>query len=76
VVWWCRICDQHWTATTRPTAHSNGIEHLTTEHHATIGTAPEQAPAGRRLSPIPPRAALPVTGRFQILSFRKTTITG
>jgi ribosomal protein L37AE/L43A len=41
VVWWCRLCDQHATTTTRPTAHSEGIEHLTAEHHATIGTAPE-----------------------------------
>jgi hypothetical protein len=41
VVWWCRLCDHHGTATTRPTAHSEGIEHLTAEHHATIGTAPE-----------------------------------
>ena len=40
VVWWCRLCDHHGTATTRPTAHSEGIEHLSAEHHATIGTAP------------------------------------
>ncbi len=40
VVWWCRLCDHHGTATTRPTAHSEGVEHLTTEHHATIGIAP------------------------------------
>ena len=40
VVWWCRICDHHGTATTRHMAHSQGIEHLTTEHHATTGTAP------------------------------------
>lgn len=39
VVWWCRLCDHHGTATTRPTAHSDSIEHLTTEHHATIGIA-------------------------------------
>jgi ribosomal protein L37AE/L43A len=37
VVWRCRICDHHGTTTTRHTAHSDGIEHLTTEHHATIG---------------------------------------
>jgi hypothetical protein len=41
VLWWCRLCDHHGTATTRPTAHSEGIEHLSVEHHATIGTAPE-----------------------------------
>jgi hypothetical protein len=27
VVWWCRLCDHHGTGTTRPTAHSEGIEH-------------------------------------------------
>ena len=41
VVWRCRLCDQYGTATTRPAAHSNGVEHLSAEHHATIGTAPE-----------------------------------
>jgi hypothetical protein len=41
VVWRCRICDHHGTAPTRPTAHSDGVEHLTAEHHATIGTAPD-----------------------------------
>ncbi len=41
VAWRCRLCDHHGTTTTRPTAHSDGIEHLTTEHHATIGTAPD-----------------------------------
>jgi hypothetical protein len=41
VVWRCRLCDHHGTATTRPTAHSEGVEHLTIEHHATISTAPE-----------------------------------
>ena len=41
VLWRCRLCDQHGTATTRPTAHSEGVEHLTAQHHATIGTAPE-----------------------------------
>jgi hypothetical protein len=40
VVWWCRLCDQHGPTTTRPTAHSEGIEHLSAEHHAAIGTAP------------------------------------
>jgi ribosomal protein L37AE/L43A len=40
-LWQCRLCDQHGTTTTRPTAHSEGIEHLTTQHHATIGTAPD-----------------------------------
>jgi hypothetical protein len=35
VVWWCRICDHHGIATTRPTAHSAGVEHLSAEHHAT-----------------------------------------
>ncbi|MGH3755326.1 MAG: hypothetical protein ACRDRP_22045 [Pseudonocardiaceae bacterium] len=40
VVWWCQMCDHHGTATTRPTAHSDGVEHLTAEHHATIGIAP------------------------------------
>ncbi|MGH3692593.1 MAG: hypothetical protein ACRDRX_01065 [Pseudonocardiaceae bacterium] len=45
VVWRCRICDHHGTATTRPAAHSDGVEHLSVEHlsaehHATIGTAP------------------------------------
>jgi ribosomal protein L37AE/L43A len=41
VVWRCRLCDHHGTATIRATAHSDGVEHLTVEHHATIGTAPE-----------------------------------
>jgi len=41
VLWSCRLCDHHGTATTQPTAHSNGIEHLSAEHHATIGTVPE-----------------------------------
>jgi hypothetical protein len=41
VVWRCRLCDQHGTATTRPTAHFEGIEHLSAEHHATTGTAPD-----------------------------------
>jgi hypothetical protein len=36
VAWWCRLCDHHGTATTRPTAHSEGVKHLTAEHHATI----------------------------------------
>ena len=40
-IWQCRICDQHGTATTRTTAHSEGVEHLSAEHHATIGIAPE-----------------------------------
>jgi hypothetical protein len=40
VVWWCRLCHHRGSATTRPTAHSDGVEHLTTEHHATIGIAP------------------------------------
>ncbi|HKR49705.1 MAG TPA: hypothetical protein VJT72_09035 [Pseudonocardiaceae bacterium] len=40
VVWRCRLCDHHGTTTTRPTAHSEGIEHLSAEHHATTGTAP------------------------------------
>ena len=40
-LWQCRICDQHGTTTTRPTAHSEDIEHLTAQHHATIGTAPD-----------------------------------
>jgi ribosomal protein L37AE/L43A len=40
VVWRCRICEHHGTTTTRPTAHSEGIEHLTAQHHATTGTAP------------------------------------
>jgi len=42
VVWRCRICDHHGTATTRPTANSEGIEHLTAEHHATIGITPNE----------------------------------
>jgi hypothetical protein len=56
VLWRCRLCDHHGTATTRPTAHSESIEHLTaehltaehltaehliTEHHATIGIVPK-----------------------------------
>jgi hypothetical protein len=40
-IWQCRICDQHGTTSTRPAAHSEGIEHLSAEHHATIGTGPE-----------------------------------
>jgi hypothetical protein len=40
VVWWCRLCNHHGTVTTRPTARSEGVEHLSAEHHATIGTAP------------------------------------
>jgi hypothetical protein len=36
VHWWCRLRDHHGTATTRPAAHSEGVEHLITEHHATI----------------------------------------
>lgn len=40
VSWWCRLCDHHGTAATRPAAHTDGVEHLTTEHHATIGAAP------------------------------------
>jgi len=40
-VWRCRLCDRHGTATTRPTAHSEGIEHLRAKHHATIGIIPE-----------------------------------
>jgi hypothetical protein len=39
--WQCRICAHHGTTTTRATAHSDGVEHLSAEHHATIGTAPE-----------------------------------
>ncbi|MGH4010641.1 MAG: hypothetical protein ACRDTH_21185 [Pseudonocardiaceae bacterium] len=41
VVWRCRLCDQHGTTTIRPTAHSEGVEHLTAEHHATIGIPSE-----------------------------------
>jgi len=40
-IWQCRLCDHHGTVTTRPTARSEGIEHLTTQHHATTGTIPE-----------------------------------
>jgi hypothetical protein len=39
VLWRCRLCEHQGTATTRPTAHSNGVEHLRAEHHATIGGA-------------------------------------
>jgi hypothetical protein len=39
-IWQCRLCDHHGTTITRPTAHSESIEHLSVEHHATIGTAP------------------------------------
>lgn len=39
VVWRCRLCDHHGTAT-RPAAHSEGVEHLTAKHHAAIGIAP------------------------------------
>lgn len=36
VAWSCRICDDHHgTTTSRETAHSAGVEHLTTDHHAT-----------------------------------------
>jgi hypothetical protein len=62
VVRWCRLCGHHGTATTRPAAHSEGIEHLSAQHHATIGIAPK-APAGRR-GPAPPCLVLPVAGRF------------
>jgi hypothetical protein len=41
VVWRCRLCDHHGTATARPTAHSEGVGHLSAEHHATIGIAPD-----------------------------------
>jgi hypothetical protein len=41
VVWRCHLCDHHGTATTRPTAHTNGVEHLSAEDHATIGITPE-----------------------------------
>jgi hypothetical protein len=40
VVWWCRLCDQHGITTTKSTAHSDAIEHLTAQHHATTGGAP------------------------------------
>ena len=40
-LWQCRLCDQHGTATTRRAAHSDSVEHLSAEHHATIGTVPE-----------------------------------
>jgi hypothetical protein len=40
-LWQCRLCDQHGTTTTRPTAHAEGIEHLSAEHHATIGITPD-----------------------------------
>jgi hypothetical protein len=43
VLWWCRLCNHHDTATTRPTAHSKGIEHLSTEHHATIAEVARKA---------------------------------
>ncbi|MGH3776942.1 MAG: hypothetical protein ACRDRR_14645 [Pseudonocardiaceae bacterium] len=34
--WWRRLCDHHGTATTRPAAHSDGVVHLTAEHHTTM----------------------------------------
>jgi hypothetical protein len=40
VLWSCRLCDHHGTVTTRPTAHAEGVEHLSAQHHATTGTAP------------------------------------
>jgi hypothetical protein len=39
-VWWCRLCGHENTAASRPAAHSDGVAHLTAEHHATIGIAP------------------------------------
>ena len=40
-IWRCRLCGQHGTTTTRPTAHAESIEHLTAQHHATIGITPK-----------------------------------
>jgi hypothetical protein len=40
VVWWRCLCEHQGTATSRPAAHTDGVEHLTTEHHATISGAP------------------------------------
>ena len=40
-VWWCQLCGDEATAPSRPAAHSDAVEHLTAEHHATIGTAPD-----------------------------------
>jgi hypothetical protein len=58
VLWWCRLCNHHGTATTRPTAHSDGIEHLSAEHHrprissgrptGLSECAPEHSPDSRR----------------------------
>ena len=39
-VWWCWLCGDKATAASRPAAHSDAVEHLTAEHHATIGIAP------------------------------------
>jgi hypothetical protein len=38
VAWRCRLCDCEGTARYRPAAHSDAVEHLTAEHHATINT--------------------------------------
>jgi hypothetical protein len=43
VVWWCQICDHHGTATTRPTAHSDGIKHLSAEPPPSRSRWPKQA---------------------------------
>lgn len=40
VVWRCRLCDVEGSARYRPAAHTDAVEHLTAEHHATIGSAP------------------------------------
>lgn len=60
VVWWCRMCDHHATATTRPAAQSEGVAHLTDQHRATIGSAPK-APARPPVEPHQPvpRVVLP-----------------
>jgi hypothetical protein len=54
-VWWCRLCGHKATATTRPTAHSDGIEHLTAQHHATIVRGNRSGSVGRRVRAGSPR---------------------
>ena len=47
VVWWCRLCGDEATAASRSAAHSDAVAHLTTEHHATIGIAPNKLRPGQ-----------------------------
>lgn len=62
VVWRCRLCDHHGAVTTRPTAHADGVEHLTHLAQGHHNRRRPLSPGRRRLSGAAPNAP-PTSGQ-------------